>query len=487
MKKGIVFIFACLLFLGSIAQRQSVRPSAVVNRLEDRIPMLLERGDVPGLSVAYIHKGSVIWHKGFGITSTKTKIPVTDNSVFEAASLSKPVVAYAVMKLVDEGRLDLDKPLIQYLSAPYPGVYDARINRVTARHVLSHTSGFPNWRSNDTLKIFFNPGERFSYSGEGFVYLSKIIESITGEKFNDFMTRTLFKPLGMKHSSYSWRDSYDSLKVFRHNTRGDAVSQNKMVAGAYNAAASLHTTAADYARFMTAVLRSESVKKTTKQMMLTPYAQVREGGTQTINRPQAQLFTDVYWGLGWGIQGGTQETSFFHWGDNGDFKAFVVGREKQQDAIVIFANSVYGLSIVPDIISAAWNINLPAIAWLRIERYNSPSRELFRNLYHKGAATVLPQYLEWRKGQPTDSVANEDRMNRIGLDLLRLGMVEDAIMILKQNVIDYPTSFNVYDSLGEAYAATGDKEMAIRNYQISVQINPNNRDGVAALKKLKEN
>jgi CubicO group peptidase (beta-lactamase class C family) len=449
--------------------------------------MLLERGGVPGLSVAYINKGKLIWHKGFGITSTKTRTPVSDSSVFEAASLSKPVVAYAVMKLVDEGKLDLDKPLIQYLGVPYPGVFDARINQITARHVLSHTSGFPNWRNNDTLKIFFNPGERFSYSGEGFVYLSKIIESITEEKFNDFMTRTLFEPLRMKHSSYSWRDSYDSLKVFRHNTRGEAVSQNRMAAGTYNAAASLHTTATDYAMFMTAVLKSESVKKTTKKMMLTSHVQVHEKGTQTINRPQAPLFTDVYWGLGWGIQRGPQETSFFHWGDNGDFKAFVIGREKQQDAIVIFTNSVYGLSIVSDIISGAWNINMPAIAWLRIERYNSPSRELFRNLLRRGAATVLPQYLEWRKAQPPDSVANEDRMNRIGLDLLRLGKVEDAIIILKQNVIDYPASFNVYDSLGEAYVAAGNKEMAIKNYQISVQINPYNRDGVAALKKLTEN
>ena len=487
MKAAVTLLFACLLSLGLTAQRQSMKPSAIVKRLEDRIPVLLEKGDVPGVSIAYINRGKLTWQKGFGVTSMKTKIPVTNSSVFEAASLSKPVVAYAAMKLVDEGKLDLDKPLNQYLSTPYPNVHDTRINQVTARQILSHTSGFPNWRNSDTLKIFFNPGERFSYSGEGFVYLSKCIESITGEKFNDFMTQTVFEPLGMKHSSYSWLDGYDSLKVFRHNTRGEAVSQNKITGGTYNAAASLHTTAADYASFISAVLRGELVKKITKQMMLTPRVQVREGGTQTINRPQASLFTGVYWGLGWGIQDVAHETSFFHWGDNGDFKAFVVGREKQKDAIVIFANSVYGLSIVSDIISEVWNIDMPAIAWLRIERYDSPSRELFRNLLNKGAATVLPHYLEWRKGQPSDSVANEDRMNRIGLDLLRLGKIEDAIAILKQNVIDYPSSFNVYDSLGEAYAAAGEKKLAIKNYQISVQINPKNHEGLAALKKLMEN
>ena len=130
---------------------------------------------------------------------------------------------------------------------------------------------------------------------------------------------------------------------------------------------------------------------------------------------------------------------------------------------------------------------MPALAWLRVERHDSPSRDLFRNLLHNGAATVLPEYISWRSGQPADSVANEDRMNRIGLDLLRLGKIQDAIMVLKQNVVDYPKSFNVYDSLGEAYAAAGEKELAITNYEISVQINPNNRDGIAALKRLKEN
>jgi CubicO group peptidase (beta-lactamase class C family) len=486
MKICVVFLCACVLSFELAGQKQSVKASAVIKRLEHKIPTLIDKGEVPGISVAYISNGRLVWHKAFGVTSTKTKTSVTDNSVFEAASLSKPVVAYAVMKLVDEGKLDLDRPLREYLPAPYPNVYDTRINQITARHVLSHTSGFPNWRNGDTLKIYFSPGERFSYSGEGFVYLSKAIESISGEKFNDFMKRTVFDPLGMQHSSYGWKDNYDSLKVFRHNTRGEPVSQNKMEAGAYNAAASLNTTAADYGRFVEAVLTCEGLKKKTRQMMLTPRAPVREGGSQTVNRPQAQPFPGVSWGLGWGIQDIQHVQSFFHWGDNGDFKAFVVGMEEQKNAIVIFANSTYGLSIVSDIISAAWEFEMPAIAWLRVERYNSPSRRLFQNLVREGAPGVLPQYLEWRKGQPADSVANEGRMNRIGLDLLRLGKVTDAIAVLKQNVVDHPTSFNVYDSLGEAYAAAGEKQLAIENYEISLRINPGNKDGVTALKKLKE-
>jgi CubicO group peptidase (beta-lactamase class C family) len=258
-----------------------------------------------------------------------------------------------------------------------------------------------------------------------------------------------------------------------------------MKSGDYNAAASLHTTAADYGRFIEAVLNRERLKTKTQPMMLTARVPVHKGGIQTVNRPQAQLFPGVFWGGGWGIQDLKHEQSFFHWGDNGDFKAFVVGLKKRENAIVIFTNSTYGLSIVSDIISAAWGIDMPAIAWLRVEPYNSPSRRLFQNLVHNGSARILPQYLEWRKGQPADSIADEDRMNRIGLDLLRLGKVKDAIAVLKQNVVDHPASFNVYDSLGEAYAVAGEKELAIENYEISVRLNPNNKDGATALKKLK--
>jgi CubicO group peptidase (beta-lactamase class C family) len=485
MKTCLIFLCACILSSKVVAQQPSTKAAAIVKRLEHDIPALLKKGDVPGISIAYVSNGHVAWHRAFGVANAKTKVPVTDNSVFEAASLSKPVVAYAVMKLVDQGKLDLDEPLIQYLPAPYPDVYDTRIKLITARHILSHTSGFPNWRNSDTLKIFFNPGDRFSYSGEGFVYLSKVIESISGEKFDAFMKRMVFDPLGMQHSSYSWKDEYDNLKTFRHNTTGEAVSQDKMQAGYYNAASSLHTTASDYGRFIEAVLNGEGLKTKTQQAMLTASAPVFKEGIQTVNRPKAQPFPGVSWALGWGIQDIQHDQSFFHWGDNGDFKAFVVGRQKEKDAIVIFTNSYYGLSIVPDIVSSAWNIDLPAIAWLRIEPYDSPSRELFRNLLNKGAATVLPAYLEWRKGQPASGIANEERMNDIGLGLLRLGKVADAIAVLKQNVADHPESFNVYDSLGEAYATAGEKELAIENYEISVRINPHNEGGVKALKKLK--
>jgi tetratricopeptide (TPR) repeat protein len=154
---------------------------------------------------------------------------------------------------------------------------------------------------------------------------------------------------------------------------------------------------------------------------------------------------------------------------------------------VVFANSVYGMTIVPEIVAEAIGGEQPALRWLRYESYESHGRSLFKNVVVKGSEVALNEYREWRKGRPTNEMVNENQMNRIGLDLLRMGRVKDAIEVLKQNVADHPQSFKVYDSLGEAYAANGDKELAIKNYELSIELNPENKGGIEALKKLREN
>jgi CubicO group peptidase (beta-lactamase class C family) len=149
------------------AQVSSVRSARdVISRLESEVPGLMKQGGVPGMSIALIRDGKTVWLRGFGVKDKKTGEPVETDTVFEAASLSKPVFTYGVLKLVDQGKLNLDTPLSSYLPKPY--VPDERAGEITARLVLSHRTGFPNWRGSDgLLPIYFSPGERFSYSGEG--------------------------------------------------------------------------------------------------------------------------------------------------------------------------------------------------------------------------------------------------------------------------------------------------------------------------------
>lgn len=141
--------------------KNKIKPAQLIAQLEKSLPLLMKEADVPGLPIALVREGKLIWQRGFGVANAKTNEPVTDATVFEAASLSKPVFAYAVLKLVDAGKFDLDKPLNEYLPGNYDVGDDPRLSQITARRVLTHTTGFPNWR-NKELKIYLAPGTLFS-------------------------------------------------------------------------------------------------------------------------------------------------------------------------------------------------------------------------------------------------------------------------------------------------------------------------------------
>ncbi|HVI73118.1 MAG TPA: serine hydrolase domain-containing protein, partial [Pyrinomonadaceae bacterium] len=317
MKRLITILVITIWITPNVVFAQKSRPRATLNnaavsRLEQTIPHLMTEADIPGLSIAVIQDSKVIWTRGFGVTNAETKARVNDNTVFEAASLTKPVFAYAVLKLVDNGKLDLDTPLVKYLPGRYDVGDDPRLDQMTARHVLSHTTGFPNWRQrgDKILKMYFSPGNRFSYSGEGFVYLSKVVEQITGESQQAFIKRTVFDPLDMKSTDLVWRSDYESLKTFTHDWVGGVSGRGKPDQA--NAAASLQTTANDYAKFVIAMLNGVGLKPATARLMLTPQVSVTLGGAFNLNAPDAKPSPNVSWGLGWGLEKTQDGTAFWH-------------------------------------------------------------------------------------------------------------------------------------------------------------------------------
>jgi len=470
-----------MLFSASVsAQKNKYAPvsnskptSAAIEALEKDIPNLMRLADVPGISAALVRDGKIVWSKGFGVANAETKEPVTNETIFEAASLSKVVFAYGVLKLVDEGKLDLDVPLNKYLGNNYEVGDDARLNSITARRVLSHTAGFPNWRAPGakTLPINFTPGEKFSYSGEGFVYLSKVVEKITGMPLEDFMQKTVLIPLQMTSSSFQWQDKYDRNGAYRHDLIGNKLFRNQ--GKNVNAAASLRTTAVDYAKFVAALLNGKGLKKKTFSQMFTPQININEKSPQ------------VFWGLGVGLEATDEGKSFWHWGDQGDTKAYFTAFLPRKDAIVYFANSPNGLSITKEILDDAIGGKHPAIAYLDYGRYdNDPTRTLLKAIIEKGAAETLKNYRAQRD-QPNAAKIPEFRINRIGYVLLQIKKIEDAIEVFRLNTTDFPNSANAWDSLAEGYQAKGDKESAIKYYEKSLELNPQNSNAAERLKKLK--
>jgi CubicO group peptidase (beta-lactamase class C family) len=443
----------------------------------------MKEGDVPGLSIALIRDGRVAWHRGFGVKNADTKEPVSDSTVFEAASLSKPVFAYAVLRLADSGKLELDKPLATYLPEPYVR-NDGRINLITARMVLDHTTGFQNEVTpGRPLKIYFTPGEKFSYSGEGFLYLQKVVERITGEPLDAFMKKTVFEPLGMTSSSFVWQEGYETLKANGHKPSGAvAPLRRPTVARSYSG---LHTTALDYSRFVIAVMNGTGLKKETTEQMLKAQVRLDESCFSCIERSTGRLSQTLSWGLGWGLERTEAGDAIWHWGDNnGEFQSFVMAYPKEKVGVVIFTNSGNGLSIIPEIVSQITGGVHPAFTWMGYEPYNSPAKMLFRDILARGGAAIS-RYLESRKKHPGASVLTEGQANNLGYWLLGKKRVGEAIEVFKMNVEDFPNSSNAYDSLAEAYLIHGDKELAIKNYQRSLELNPNNTNALEILRKLR--
>ena len=479
----------CLLFVSALGALRAVarqtasalkKPDkATLVRLDKSLPDLMAKGAVPGLSIALIRDRTTYWVHSFGVRDAKSGQPVTEETIFEAASLSKPVFAYGVLKLVDQGKLDLDTPLTRYLSPPYIEG-DDRLENITARYVLSHRTGFPNWRGDgNALTIRFTPGERFSYSGEGFVYLQKVVEKVTGRALNDYMAEAVFVPLRMKSSSYVWRDDYDRRTATGHD--GDGQTREKSKPKEANAAASLHTTAADYALFVEAVMKGTGLKPKTVREMETPQIAVDPECTSCTDRAPKELSRNVFWGLGWGIQETEPGESLWHWGDNGAFKCFVVFYPRRKIGMVLFTNSENGLSIAQAVEAEALGGDQPAFTWIKYDRYDSEAIRFARAVRENGAGPAID---EFRPALLRGDIS-ETFINSTGYRLMGQNKLADAIRIFQLNVALYPRSWNVYDSLGEAYMNHGEKELAIQNYEKSLELNPQNEKGAATLQKLK--
>jgi CubicO group peptidase (beta-lactamase class C family) len=233
-----------------------------VSSLETDCPRLITEATTPGMASAIIRDGRLDRYLCCGTRSAQAPASVDERTVFDAASLSKPVFAHAVLQLADKGYLSLDAPLGDYLPNYVPT--DDRVSSISARHVLSHRGSLPNWRNADLpLKTYFQPGERFSYSGEGFLCFQKAVEAISGEKIHTLAERLVLPPFAMARSSFIWDWRFDLNRAYPHDAFGRPALGGKPGEG--NAAWSLQTTAADFARFLLGVLDGSRLQPETAQ------------------------------------------------------------------------------------------------------------------------------------------------------------------------------------------------------------------------------
>jgi CubicO group peptidase (beta-lactamase class C family) len=349
--------------------------SAIPQSEIDRTVMPVMKGaEVPGVGLALLNDGKIIYVQGYGWRDKEKSLPFTAETVMPGASLSKVAFAYLVLQLVNEGRLDLDKPVYQYLKKPLPEYSnykdlgdDPRYKLITARMLLSHTSGFPNWRrfeDDQKLKIHFEPGSRFAYSGEGIDLLQLVVEVITHEDLEDLMQKYVFKPFEMMRTSMVWQERFENDYANGYDEDGGSLGPQKRKRA--DAAGSMQTTLGDFSRFVQGVMQGKRLRKETREQMLR--AQIAITAKHEFPPFENQLTDEnkairLSYGLAWGLYWTPYGEALFKEGHDDGWRNYAVCFDKTGTGMVIMTNSSNGEGIYKELLERIMGNTFTPIEW----------------------------------------------------------------------------------------------------------------------------
>ena len=489
------------------AQSRELKPQTVVlsvplaqnqQPLEMTIQQLMDAFKVPGLSVAVIDNYKIVWAKGFGVTEPGGAKPVTPHTLFQAGSISKPVAAAGGLWLVEHGKLALDEDVNQKLKTwKVPENEFTVAQKVTLRRLMSHSGGltvhgFPGYAVGEpvptlveifngtkpantaAIRVDFVPGTKMRYSGGGVTIEQQLMIDVTGKPFPEFMRQTILDKAGMTESTYEQPIPPARAPLTAAGTYNDG----KPVAGRWHvypemAAAGLWTTPTDLAKFAIEIALSRQGKanhilseKMTREM-LTPQIKAEGGGNGSV-------------GLGFFLGPETPD----EFGHNGSDEGF-------QAQLIMFADSGQGLAIMGNsdaffrVASYVQEAVAKAYGWKLATMQHSAGDLLILVEAGKGTQAALDMYQRIKAGDVSGYHADEPALNSLGYRLLSEKKVDDAIKVFQLNVQEYPKGWNCYDSLGEGYMNAGKTELAIQNYEKSMELNPQNTNGAEMLKKLR--
>jgi CubicO group peptidase (beta-lactamase class C family) len=332
--KSLLLITLLLFNLQSIAQGQKT----VTYEFENMLHKWQQEHKVPVVGIGIIEDGKVAYVKSFG--EHRKGVPASAETIFTVASLTKPIFALTMLKLIDRGELTLDEPLYPHHLDPDLKV-DNNLKKLNARYVLSHQSGFVNWRNmSPTKKLTFNfePGSQYLYSGEGYEYLRKAIENKTRRTLPELAKDILFEPLELADIAFTWNTNWNMDNVaYPYNKNLEEYDYAPRTE--LNAAAGLQTTIKDYTEVCAYVLNGGGLSKSLFNDMILPQVQVKE---------------NLFYGLGWEIIPllSNNESVLMHSGDENGIKTMVVLLPKSKKGIVVFTNGDDGFKVYQKVIES---------------------------------------------------------------------------------------------------------------------------------------
>jgi len=445
----------------------------------------------PGLTVAVIDGYKIVWAKAYGTTELGGKTPITTKTLFQAGSISKPVAATGMMLMVQQGKLSLDEDVNAKLKTwKVPENEFTKEQKVTLRRLASHTAGltvhgFPGYDVNEKIptlveilngtkppantpeiRVDFVPGTKWRYSGGGVTIEQLLMMDVSGKPFPVLMKELVLDKEGMTDSSYE----QPLPGAWQARTATGTYGDGKSVHGKWHvypemAAAGLWTTATDLAKFAIDIALSKQGKsnkvlsqKTVEEMLSHP--------------PSAPDF-----GIGFAVSP-DHSGEFGHNGADEGFQALLVMNFETGQGYAAMANSDNGILVADEYLRSV----AKEYGWKYQPQPRGEGRTLLLIIQLHGAEAALAAYNDLAKSKKPE----EHILNMLGYALLNDGRTEEAIKMFAKNTEMYPESGNVYDSLAEAYAKAGKKDLAIENYEKSLKLDPKNMNAVERLKKLKE-
>ncbi len=306
----------------------------------DSIPSWMLKAKVPVMGVGIIENGKIKIVKVLGTFDNGKPAPL--NTLFNVASLTKPVTALTILKLVNAGKLILDEPLYKYwLDPELKG--NLWYKKLNTRLILSHQTGFPNWRS-DTLKFIFEPGTKFGYSGEGFEYLRKAAEAKFHTDLQQLAYVNVFKPLRMQNTRYGWSTTLDSTRFANpHDGKGKLIASTKL--SKTNAADWLVTTIQEYTTFGVYFMNGGELSKSLFKEIVTPQVNITPNAKETM-------------GLGWEVIRNLESGGYLlmHTGQDSGVNTLIVLLPESGKGIVLLSNSDNGFDVMKQILKNSLNI-----------------------------------------------------------------------------------------------------------------------------------
>jgi CubicO group peptidase (beta-lactamase class C family) len=436
-------------------------------------------------SVLVTENGKVVYKKGFGFANMEWDIPNAPNTKHRLGSVTKQFTGMLILQLAEQGKIDLQAPITTYL----PDYPKANGDIITTHHLLTHSSGIPNYTSfpgffkNDSrdpytptefVKIFsemdldFTPGEKFSYSNSAYFLLGVLIEKISGKSYEHMLQENIFIPLGMKDSGFDHHASILKNRATGYEKSGGALINSKYLDMTIPyAAGSLYSTVEDLYLWDQALYTNTLLSKASMDLYFGEHIKAWDG----------------YYGYGWATGsetiGNTEDSikTNSHGGGINGFNTLITRAQSDQSLIVLLNNT--GRAPLSEMAQAIRGI-------LYEKPYDFPKKSVANALYDdilvNGLEAGLVNYNSIKSS--TDYDLNEDDMNSTGYKLLQSEKIDEAVAVFKLNIEAFSKSSNAYDSYAEALMTKGNTEMAIVNYKKSVEINPNNQNGIDFLKKL---